>query len=501
MYQNSINFSLYQNDYTQNIFKQIKMFEDIEEEVKNKTRKAIQEHYEELDLRLRQKYSNNNKGYILYGKRPATLITEWGQVTYERTRFRYYDRKLYKHKYVFLLDVEIGRKPYQRLHFDLYVKILKELDSGKRYRDILDKYKYSEISLMTISNINRSINLQEYNNFCANFDKKKIKFKGKYLYVGVDDTYTNIFNYNKKSRKKEISKSTIRMAYAHTGFDKEKSINNRRVLKNKKLFMILKDNWEQNLNNYHQKLYKFLNENYELKDKKVVILGDGATWIKTTASQLHGDIVLDEFHLKKYLHKCFNFRRFNRKKEGYLNSLEKQKKAIYYDLSAFIKNGDVQNLIKYIHDLLTPTYQKKFDFLNHKKPQIKELLKYVKGNKEGISNYSKEYYIGSQTEAQISHNVKSLKSYGAKAYSKLTFSNMLSMRMAKVNGWDPIEIITNDYNDELKARKNYFFQNIWVKNEYDVVQRYEPKQGTVPILRSKTKGLVRAVRGILSTKN
>ncbi|WP_236607983.1 hypothetical protein [Spiroplasma chrysopicola] len=58
-----------------------------------------------------------------------------------------------------MLDVEIGRKPYQRLHFDLYIKILKELDSGKRYRDILDKYKYSEISLMTISNINRSINL------------------------------------------------------------------------------------------------------------------------------------------------------------------------------------------------------------------------------------------------------------------------------------------------------------------------------------------------------
>ncbi|AGM25296.1 hypothetical protein [Spiroplasma chrysopicola] len=120
-----------------------------------------------------------------------------------------------------MLDIEIDRKSYQCLHFDLYIKILKELDSGKRYRDILDKYKYSEISLMTISNINRSINLQEYNIFCTNFDKKKIKFKGKYLYVGTDDIYTNIFNYNKKLRKKEIAKSTIRMAYAHTGFYKK----------------------------------------------------------------------------------------------------------------------------------------------------------------------------------------------------------------------------------------------------------------------------------------
>ncbi|AGM25297.1 hypothetical protein [Spiroplasma chrysopicola] len=93
MYQNSINFSLYQNDYSQNIFKQIEMFKNFEEEVKNKTRKAIQEHYEQLDLRLRQKYSNNNKGYILYGKRPVTLITEWAPVFYERTRFRYYNQK------------------------------------------------------------------------------------------------------------------------------------------------------------------------------------------------------------------------------------------------------------------------------------------------------------------------------------------------------------------------------------------------------------------------
>ncbi|AGM25019.1 UPF0236 family transposase-like protein [Spiroplasma chrysopicola] len=175
MYQNSINFSLYQNDYSQNIFKQIEMFKNFEEEVKNKTRKAIQEHYEQLDSRLRQKYSNNNKGYILYSKRPATLITEWGPVTYERTRIRYYDRKLYKHKYVFLLDIEIDRKSYQCLHFDLYIKILKELDSCKRYRDILDKYKYSEISLMTISNINRSINLQEYNTFCSKIMNLKLE--------------------------------------------------------------------------------------------------------------------------------------------------------------------------------------------------------------------------------------------------------------------------------------------------------------------------------------
>ncbi|WP_283272691.1 CHC2 zinc finger domain-containing protein [Spiroplasma sp. SV19] len=200
----------------------------------------------------------------------------------------------------------------------------------------------------------------------------------------------------------------------------KKSINNRKILKDKKLFMILNDKGKNNLNHYDQKLYKFLNENYDLKDKKIIILGDGASWIKSLASQFHCDIVLDEFHLKKYLHKCFNFCRFKKLTKGNLNSVELKKRAIYYDLEVFIRNGDVQNLKKYIKDLLTPPYQNKLVFLKHKTVQIQKLLKYVKSNTNGISNYKNEYYIGSQTESQISHNVKSLKSYGAKD-SKTTF--------------------------------------------------------------------------------
>lgn len=124
------------------------------------------------------------------------------------------------------------------------------------------------------------------------------------------------------------------MAYAHTGFDEKKSINNRRFLRDKKLFMILNDKGKNELHNYDQKLYKFLNENYELKNKKLIILGDGASWIKTIASQFHSDIVLDEFHLKKYLHQCFSFRRFKLKTKGYLNSVEIKKRAIYYDFGS-----------------------------------------------------------------------------------------------------------------------------------------------------------------------
>ena len=88
----------------------------------------------------------------------------------------------------------MGRKAYQRIHFDLYIKILKELDSGKRYKDIMKQFKKAQISKMTISNIFRSVNISEINNqFCNEQPNEKINFENSYLYIGVDDTYTNLF--------------------------------------------------------------------------------------------------------------------------------------------------------------------------------------------------------------------------------------------------------------------------------------------------------------------
>jgi hypothetical protein len=49
--------------------------------------------------------------------------------------------------------------------------------------------------------------------------------------------------------------------------------------------------------------------------------------------------------------------------------------------------------------------------------------------------------MGSCTEAQVSHNVKWLKGYGAKLYNKIVFSNMIAAKMAEINNWNLIDFV------------------------------------------------------------
>ncbi|WP_338965854.1 Mbov_0401 family ICE element transposase-like protein [Spiroplasma endosymbiont of Sarcophaga carnaria] len=294
---------------------------------------------------------------------------------------------------VFLLDTEMGRKPYQRIHFDLYIKVLKELDSGKRYRDIIDKYKDSKISPMTISNIFRSVDLAEINeNFKHMALPNKIRADSKYVYLGLDDTFTKIFKKHKK-----IDKNMVRLAYLHTGIDWQKSSKKRHFLQNKRLLMVMSKNVNLKMKEYRQLLKKFINNNYDLIGKQLIVMGDGAEWIKKLAEYLKTDYVLDEFHLMAKVHHCFNFRRLGKDSKKELTVEETQKKAIYQDVYAFVRKGEVNSILDYLKPFLTKEMQDIYPFLKDKKDKVKDLIQYITTNTEGIKNYQQEYYIGCQT--------------------------------------------------------------------------------------------------------
>ncbi|MBW3058387.1 hypothetical protein D6D54_02800 [Spiroplasma poulsonii] len=389
----------------------------------------------------------------------------------------------------------MGRKPYQRIHFDLYIKVLKELDSGKRYRDIIDKYKDLKISPMTISNIFRSVDLAEINeNFKHMALPNKIRADSKYVYLGLDDTFNKIFKKHKK-----IDKNMVRLAYLHTGIDWQKSSKKRHFLQNKRLLMVMSKNVNLKMKEYRQLLKEFINNNYDLTGKQLIVMGDGAEWIKKLAEYLKTDYVLDEFHLMAKVHHCFNFRRLGKDSKKELTVEETQKKAIYQDVYAFVRKGEVNSILDYLKPFLTKEMQDIYPFLKDKKDKVKDLIQYITTNTEEIKNYQQEYYIGCQTESQISHNVKALKSYGAKAYSEIVFRNMLCMRMAKVNKWNPIQLIINEHIEEVNDATEYYRQNMWF-HPTNENSDYEPKQGSVPILNSKDKGITKLIRKILNSK-
>ncbi|WP_338955846.1 hypothetical protein [Spiroplasma endosymbiont of Polydrusus cervinus] len=88
------------------------------------------------------------------------------------------------------------------------------------------------------------------------------------------------------------------------------------------------------------------------------------------------------------------------------------------------------------------------------------IYNYIKNNSVGIKVYKENWYLGSCTESQISHNVKWLKGYGAKSYSEKVFKNIIAMKMAKENGIDLIGFYLNKINKKLqKQNNNYLYKN------------------------------------------
>ncbi|WP_338965856.1 hypothetical protein [Spiroplasma endosymbiont of Sarcophaga carnaria] len=77
---------------------------------------------------------------------------------------------------------------------------------------------------------------------------------------------------------------------------------------------------------------------------------------------------------------------------------------------------------------------------------------------------------------------------------------MLCIRMAKVNKWNPIKLIINEHIEEVNDATEYYRQNMWF-NPTNENSDYEPKQGSVPILNSKDKGITKLIRKILNSKN
>ncbi|ALA97834.1 hypothetical protein SKUN_00947 [Spiroplasma kunkelii CR2-3x] len=100
-------------------------------------------------------------------------------------------------------------------------------------------------------------------------------------------------------------------------------------------------------------------------------------------------------------------------------------------MNKLFKNGNPDETIKYLKKIITRKNIKEYPFLKDKKDKIKDFIKYIKNNSEGIKIYKEDWYIGSYTEPQISHNVKLLKGYSAKSYSKKVFKKMIAIKNGK----------------------------------------------------------------------
>ncbi|PQP79667.1 hypothetical protein C6B38_00160 [Spiroplasma sp. ChiS] len=347
--------------------------------------------------------------------------------------FVFLNKDTNKYQFVFLFYKKVGRKKRSRISIFIKIAILKLMDSTKRQRDIMDMYPKLNISKMTITNINKEIDFAKLFKEQLKAKNEKIIVQTPYLYAGVDDSFSNLTKYRK------IEKNIFRIAYFHTGYDEIKSTKNKNVLKDKKIFIIMKSvkNKYYLIKKYKKEFLHFLNQNFNIENCKLTLAGDGAKWIQKFANEIGAIFILDYFYLMKELKTIFPYR--IRKLTKNLTDNEKIRKQIYWDMNKLFKNGDPDEVIKYLKKLITRKNIKEYPFLKDKKDKINGFIKYIKNNSEGIKVYKEDWYMGSCTEPQISHNVKWLKEYGAKSYSEKVFKNMIALKMAKENGVNLIE--------------------------------------------------------------
>ncbi|WP_424527070.1 UPF0236 family transposase-like protein [Spiroplasma endosymbiont of Glossina fuscipes fuscipes] len=175
-----------------NIFNTINFREKVNTDVNEIGKKLILEEWERTDQELRKQNCNGQNGYIMWGKRPFTEKTEYGDITFFRTLFRFFNKDTNKYEFVFLFDKKVGRKKRSRISIFIKIAIWKLMDSAKRQRDIMDMYQKLNISKMTITNINKEIDFDKLFKEQLKTETEKIIVQTPYLYAGVDDSFSNL---------------------------------------------------------------------------------------------------------------------------------------------------------------------------------------------------------------------------------------------------------------------------------------------------------------------
>lgn len=384
----------------------------------------IKDEFESLDEKL---FRSKPDFLFSIGKFDRTIVTPYGVVCFKRRKYRYLERNTWK--YLFLLDNEIGLKPYQRISTEFKLKILSNINDGKRQKDILDMYKNANISRMSISNIVNEFKSNSYYQIAKNniLEKDKIDLKNKFLYIQLDETFLNLKLKNKTSKYK------IRLATFHTGYCNKNPNFNRPKLENKRAFYIkVTSNSPINTEKYLALVLKEIGVFYKNIDlKKIIVCGDGDSWIRSFSAFYKFPFVLDKFHLIRYFRSCLLM---NRKYVTW-----NMFKAV---INSYFK-GNVKEIINHLN--------KWIDVANtdNGNEKIKEAIKYVWNNKSGIHSQKLEWNIGCFIESDISHMVKSALGYGAKVYCNKNFTTIMDLRIAKVNRMD----ILKDYGADLMAEK------------------------------------------------
>ncbi|MGL5268343.1 MAG: Mbov_0401 family ICE element transposase-like protein [Spiroplasma sp.] len=402
-------------------------FENYQEDSLTKIRNDLKFYFENIDQEIFLSSWRKSRGYIPDGFKSRTIITIYGPITFKRRVYKYWNKT--KYHYVFLADKNLQIEKYSRVTSHLKFKILEQIATGKRQRDICDMFAFVSLTRATISNIINSFNFQNsFEELAKNIVRIKIP---KYLYVNMDETFIRLRKNNK------MQKYRIRLVTFHTGYNQNLSTEKRKVLDNKRVyFKILPISMKINTAKFMNVLKEFARKFYfNIDDIKVIIGGDGAPWIREAYNYWsNATYVLDKFHAVRYLKQiCFD-----------------SKTQIYQKNKKTFEMGKSSELINQLRQLIVKS---------EKEQKLVKIINYFAKNILGIENQSLEENIGVNVEGDISHVVKWLLGYGSKAFNYQSFENMLFLKVTEINQLNFISFFKKQYQLETKMIKDFYWKS------------------------------------------
>lgn len=251
-------------------------------------------------------------------------------------------------------------------------------------------------------------------------------------------------------KKLESVKHRVRLAVLYLGVSNNKDDRNSKLVHKRVIYQINKQKTKGTTTiKFADIIRDKIKEFYGNKKRQIIVCGDGDDYIKTLAEELNANQVLDFFHLKAKIRRGLPFTKWNN--SAGLNQLCN---LIMEDLKT--------NPFKAIEKLKILTYSATLT----KKVLLKEAIRYIKNNLDGIYAYQKkDWYNGCYTESNVYHFIKSIsngKSYGVK-----TFKNLIALRAGKMNCLNAFEIWKYEKNIkiELNAFENKHYQWRLLRNK------------------------------------
>ena len=409
------------------IFNYINFSSNLDETLCNLAKESLITIFKAIDTSYCNSIERKRKHHIK-AHLPRTILTIFGEITFTRT---FYTDKNNKGSYCHL-DRFLGLKKND--YFDPYIKsVIIEKSANNSIptvcafiNDLIGnriklEYKIKYLNRQTVRNIilDAKISIPE-----------KIELETpNTIYAIADEKWAPTQN---NDGNKVMIKSIV-------VFDSIKGIK-RKFLNNKKVFAGFE-------NGFLDEVLDYLYYTYNMDEiKNIVIMGDGAKWIKSLPSHFKVNnntnviFALDKFHFKQAIHHIC----LNSDFEAYLSS--------------YVINNDKINFYKFTEEL-------KISFPNRIET-IEKKTEYILNNWIYIQNLYK-YNLSCPMESQISHNLAYLLTSRPKGYSLRMLSKILKIRLLYKNKENLKLLYLNNFN------KNKIIEYKQENLNFDIYDNYK----------------------------